>query len=256
MADASDFAVGAVLQQFVNDSWQPISYFSRKLKPSETRYSTFDRELLAIYLAIKHFQHYVEGQNFCVLTDHKPLTYSLFCNSNRYSPRQVRHLDFISQITSDIRHVSGTDNPVADALSRISIQAIHQIPPNIDFTAIAIAQSTDTELQHLKESNTSLKFSNIPIEGTDHTIVCDISTDKQRPYVPLKFRYSIFELLHSLSHPGIRATQHLLTSNRINADVRKWTRNCIHCQKNKVHRHTTAPLSLHQMPDSTKSIST
>ena len=76
VADSSDFAVGAVLQQFVNDSWQPIS---RKLKPSETRYSTFDRELLAIYLAIKHFQHYVEGQNFCVLTDHKPLTYSLFC---------------------------------------------------------------------------------------------------------------------------------------------------------------------------------
>ncbi len=75
----------------------------------------------------------------------------------------------------------------------------------------------------------------------------------QQPYVPLKFRYSIFELLHSLSHPGICATQHLLTSNyiwlRINADVRKWTRNCIHCQKNKVHRHTTAPLSTFSTPD-------
>ena len=134
MTDASDSAVGAVLQQFVGDSWQPISYFSHKLKPSETRYSTFNRELLAIYLAIKHFQHYVEGQNFYVLTDHKPLTYSLFCNPYRYSPRQVHHLNFISQFTSDIRHVSGTDNPVGDALSRVDIQAIHQIPPTIDFT--------------------------------------------------------------------------------------------------------------------------
>ena len=77
MTDVSDAAVGAVLQQFVGGSWQPISYFLRKLQPSETRYSTFDRELLAIYIAIKHFQHYVEGQNFCVLIDYKPLTYSL-----------------------------------------------------------------------------------------------------------------------------------------------------------------------------------
>ena len=253
MTDASDSAIGAVLQQFVGDSWQPISYFSRKLKPSETRYSTFDRELLAIYLAIKHFQHYVEEQNSYVLTDHKPLTYSLFCNPYRYSPRQVRHLDFISQFTSDIRHVSGTDNPVANTLSRVDIQAIHQIPPTIDFTAITAAQLTDRQLRHLKETSTSLKFSDIPIAGTNYTLVCDISTGKQRPYVPLKFRYSIFERLHSLSHPGICATQHLLTSNyvwpQINANVRKWTRNCVQCQQNKIYRHTAALLSTFATPD-------
>lgn len=170
MTDASDFAIGAVLQQFVSNSWQPISYFSRKLKPSETRYSTFDRELLAIYLSIKHFQHYVDGQIFHILTDHKPLTYSLFCNPHRYSPRQVRHLDFISQFTSDIRHVSGPDNPVADALSPIHIQAIHQVPPVINFTDIATAQLHDLELKHLKETSTSLKFSDIPIEGTNYLL--------------------------------------------------------------------------------------
>ena len=57
MADASDVTVVSVLQQFIQDKWYPIAYFSRKLKPAETRYSTFDRELLAIYLAIKHFRH-------------------------------------------------------------------------------------------------------------------------------------------------------------------------------------------------------
>ena len=59
VTDASDTAVGAVLQQLVDDIWCPISYFSKKLKPSETRYSTFDRELLAMYLAIRHFRHFV-----------------------------------------------------------------------------------------------------------------------------------------------------------------------------------------------------
>lgn len=55
MTDASDKAVGAVLQQYVDGQWKPVSFFSRKLKPTETRYSTLDRELLAIYLAVKHF---------------------------------------------------------------------------------------------------------------------------------------------------------------------------------------------------------
>ena len=65
---------GAVLQQFVNNDWQPLAYFSKSLTPTERRYSTFDRELLGIYLAIKHFRYAVEGWQFHVLTDHKPLT--------------------------------------------------------------------------------------------------------------------------------------------------------------------------------------
>ena len=90
--DASNVAVGAVLQQFINGNWAPIAYFSRKLQPAERKYSTFDRELLAVYLAIRHFRHFVEGRTFHILTDHKPLTYSLQTNADRHSPRQARHL--------------------------------------------------------------------------------------------------------------------------------------------------------------------
>ena len=64
ITDASNIAVGAVLQQYINSVWSPIAYFSWKLRPPETKYSTFDRELLAIYLTIKHFQHFVEGRDF------------------------------------------------------------------------------------------------------------------------------------------------------------------------------------------------
>ena len=116
--------VGAVLQQHINGNWHPISFFSRKLTPAETRYSTFDRELLAVYLAIKHFHHFLEGRTFHVLTDHKPLTYALHSHSNRHSPRQARQLDYISQFTFTIRHVHGVDNVVADALSRIESNAL------------------------------------------------------------------------------------------------------------------------------------
>ena len=102
VTDASNTAVGAVLQQYVNGAWHPISFFSRKMKPAETRYSTFDRELLAVYLAIKHFRHFLEGRHFHVLTDHKPLTFALNTRSDRHSPRQPRQLDYISQFTSTI----------------------------------------------------------------------------------------------------------------------------------------------------------
>lgn len=61
ITDASDTAIGAVLQQQIGDQWCPISYFSRKLKSAERRYSTFNRELLAIYLSIRHFRHMIEG---------------------------------------------------------------------------------------------------------------------------------------------------------------------------------------------------
>ena len=125
MADTSDCAVGAVLQQYIDGGWYPIAYFSKKLRPAETKYSTFDRELLAICLASKHFRHFVEGCEFFVLTDHKPLTFALSTHSDKYTPRQTRHLDFISQFRADIRHATGSANFAADALSQAPVSTLH-----------------------------------------------------------------------------------------------------------------------------------
>ena len=256
MTDASDVAVGAVLQQYVQSQWQPISYFSRQLSPTETRYSTYDRELLAIYLAVKYFRYFVEGRQFYILTDHKPLTYTFSTHSDRYSPRQVRHLDFIYQFTTDIRHVRGPENPVADALSRVQASAIYSAvsPPAVDFSAMSAAQSEDPELQRLQaDSSLQLRFEQRPLPLSDTTLVCDVSTGVPRPYVPEAFRQAVFNSLHSLSHPGIRATQRLITTRYVwpgmNSDIRKWTRSCLQCQRSKVQRHTVAPFGSFSTPD-------
>ena len=92
MCDALDTAVGAVLQQYIGGQWCPIAYFSKQLLPEQTRYSTFNRELFAIYLSIQHF---IEGRQFSFYIDHKPLTYAPLTSSDKYIPRQIRHLDFI-----------------------------------------------------------------------------------------------------------------------------------------------------------------
>ncbi len=100
--------------------------------------------------------------------------------------------------------MKGKDNSPADALSRIDIQAVHQLPPSIDFHEMAAAQKADQELTNLRNStSTSLKLVNVPIDGTEHILVCDYSTGKSHPYVPLKFRRPIFDLLHCLSHSGV-----------------------------------------------------
>ena len=254
MCDASDTAVGAVLQQHIGEQWCPIAYFSKKLKPAETRYSTFDRELLAIYLAIKHFRHFIEGRKFQVLTDHKPLTHALLSSPDRYTPRQVRHLNYISQFTSDIQHVKGRDNLAADALSRLSANALSvDSVVMVDFKDMAAAQEKDPELLKLKSSPSSLVLKDMPLPMSDSTILCDVSTSAPRPYVPASHRRIVFDSLHSLSHPGIRATQRLITARfvwpSINADVRRWARSCTQCQRSKVQRHTVTPLSTFATPD-------
>nr|VZI00060.1 unnamed protein product [Spirometra erinaceieuropaei] len=68
VVDASTVAVGAVLQQHLAGSTQPLAFFPEKLFSAETRYSTFGDELLAIYLAVKHFRHFLEGRGIGMKT--------------------------------------------------------------------------------------------------------------------------------------------------------------------------------------------
>ncbi|UYV83674.1 hypothetical protein LAZ67_23002033, partial [Cordylochernes scorpioides] len=150
--DASDRAVGSVLQQLDNNNWKPIAFFSKKLNPAQCNYSTYDRELLAIYLSIKFFKHLLEAREFTILTDHKPLIYAFKQKNEKASPRQLRHLQYISQFSTDIKYIKGTDNIVADALSRVVAIT------TIDYEEIAKEQTGDSELQNLISKNTSLKF--------------------------------------------------------------------------------------------------
>ncbi len=253
VVDASDTNVGAVLQQLHDNSWQPLAFFSKSLQPAETRYSTFSRELLAIYMAIKHFRYILEGREFTIFTDHRPLCYAPFSQSDRHSPRESRHMDFIVQYTSDIQYIKGKENVVADALSRININSLSMDTPSlINFNDLAEAQLTDADLQSLKTNSSSLKFQDTLLPNSTKRITCDVSTDTHRPYVPKDFRHAVFLSLHELSHPGIRATQQLVTSRYVwplmNKEVRQWTRNCLKCQKSKVHRHTRSPLQEFQLP--------
>ena len=72
--DASERGVGAVLsQQSVDGQDHPLAFFSKKLLPREQRYSTVEKECLAIRLGVQAFRVYLLGRTFTIQTDHRAL---------------------------------------------------------------------------------------------------------------------------------------------------------------------------------------
>ena len=130
VTDASDSGMGACLEQKFSDIWKPLAFFSRKLTPAQRAYSTYDRELTAVFESIKYFRHFLEGQSFAIVTDHKPLIYAFTQKSEKASPRQQRQLSFISQYTTRIEYLPGIDNVVADSLSRVRYNFFQYFYPN------------------------------------------------------------------------------------------------------------------------------
>lgn len=217
MVDASDYALGAVLQQNSSKGWEPLGFFSKRLNPAQVKYSVYDRELLAAYSAVKHFRSSLEGRNFVIYTDQKPLIFAFNQAPEKASPRQLRQLDFIGQFTTDLRHISGKDNVVADTLSRVSSISL---PEAIDFCAISEAQQSDPDFKTVSDSNV-LKMEYCSIPGTLRKIICDTSTGISRPFIPVNFRRHVFEQFHGFSHPGTRATSKLISERFIWPSIKR-----------------------------------
>ena len=163
--DASDVGLGAVLEQQTDSVWCPLEYWSRKLTPTKQKYSTFDRELLSVFLAIRHFRWFLTARDFFVLTDHKPLVTALHRVGEPWSPRQAQHLYYVAEFTSSIIHVPGDSNAVADALSRdILGVCVEDLGKLVDLSALATAQSKCSSVNKLKKSSV-LRLQTMKLSG-------------------------------------------------------------------------------------------
>ena len=130
-SDASDVAIGAVIEQRGPKGWEPLAFFSKKLSDSQQKWPPYDRELHAAHKAVRHFKHMVEGRPFTLYTDHQSLIPSMSKKTEAQTARQSNQLSEISEYTTDIRYLEGKSNVVADALSRpngddSSLEAVNQ----------------------------------------------------------------------------------------------------------------------------------
>ena len=116
--DASDVAIGGVIEQRGPEGWEPLAFFSKKLTAGQAAWCPYDRELLAAHQGIRHFKYMVEGRPFTLYTDHQSLIPSLSKKTDAPTSRQTNQLCEIAEYTTDIRYLEGKSNFVADALSR------------------------------------------------------------------------------------------------------------------------------------------
>jgi hypothetical protein len=120
--DASHTQLGAVISQ----NNKPIAFYSRKLNPAQTRYTTTERELLSIVETLKEFRNILLGHRIKIYTDHKNLTYVNF-----NTERVMRWRLIIEEYSPELLYVKGETNIVADALSRLDLATSDTSPSDM-----------------------------------------------------------------------------------------------------------------------------
>lgn len=200
-----------------------LQFSNTIFSPPEFKYSAFDRELLAVYSAIKHFRFLLEGIKIMNFSDHKPLPTALHSTFPPLSAQVQRQLAFIAEYTADLRYLPRMSNVVADALSRplsppgvvaaldrsndVSLAAFGPVSslPRINFVEMACLQRVCQEVAALHGSSSTV-IANVPAGFM--RLFGDASTGFFHPFVPVSMRCAVFYALHSVGHPGMQATHH------------------------------------------------
>ena len=136
-------------------------------------------------------------------------------NTEKFSARVLRHLQYISQFSTDCEHISSEENSAANALTRPGVALVHDLTTPLDFMKIADAQSKDPKIQAMCKQISSLQIKGLPVEGTDKMILRDVSQADPRLLLPTDFRRKAFDIIHSLSYAGIKSTTYMMKQKYI-----------------------------------------
>ncbi|XP_050238371.1 uncharacterized protein LOC126687861 [Mercurialis annua] len=128
MCDASDQALGCVLGQRKDKKVHVIYYASRTMAGAQLNYTTTEKEMLAVVFALDKFRQYLLGSKAIIYTDHAALRY-LFAKQDA-KPRLIRWILLMQEFDVEIRDKKGTENVVADHLSRL--ETPEPIPIGVD----------------------------------------------------------------------------------------------------------------------------
>jgi transposase InsO family protein len=219
--DASHGQLGAVISQ---DN-KPIAFYSRKLQPAQTRYTTTERELLSIVETLKEFRNILLGHPLIVHTDHKNLT----CK-NFNTDRVLRWRLILEEYGPILHYIKGERNIVADALTRVGIkndpvrstipgivqeeaQPIQGVEQDTDFPRdfplsyreIRYRQQSDPFLRKiLQDRDPRYVQQEFPFGDTKVTLI----TTNNKIVLPKSLQHKVVQWYHTtLMHPGETRTE-------------------------------------------------
>lgn len=248
--DASDYGLGAVLSQDHPDGEKVISFISRSLVAGERKFSTTEKECLAVLWAIEKFRPYVEATHFTVITDHFALQWlnKLKDPVGRLARWSVR----LQQYDFVVIHRRGKENVVPDALSR-SVPMVEEVAVSAPFP-----DYKDTWYSAMV-SRVSGKPLDYPQWRTENGILyrhvkekypdLESTSFEWKTVVPKSHRHSIIESHHdrpTAGHMGMWKTLARLTQRyywpKMRADVTRYVRACKVCLAQKPDHQRPAGL--------------
>lgn len=281
LVDGSPVGLGAILTQKSPNGRETkiISYASRALTPVEQRYSQIEREALAVVYGCEKFHIYVYGQEFHILTDHKPLI-SMFNHPYSTTPARIeRWILRLQQYRVQLIYRPGHDNP-ADYASRhprdpaepcrsskvaeeyINFISQNAVPVAITMEEVKTATSKDAVLQKVMALISEGKWNSVlndPSLRPYYMIRDELSVNATgdmvlrgvRLVIPEELQSRAIDIAHE-SHPGIVKTKANIRTKvwfpNIDALVESKVKSCMPCQANTPRSSTREPLNMTKLP--------
>ena len=168
--DASDIGIGGVYTQ-INEQGEerPVKFISRKMTPTEQRYDTVSKELLAITYMLQKLRRYIFGRNFKLFTDSNAVKW-LF-TKKELSAKHSRYILLLQDYPCEVVHIAGKKNVVADVLSRypcaeapIDPQDLDYFPHILAIEASEVVNCYETIFNYVYQYIQTLTFEGIPEE--------------------------------------------------------------------------------------------
>jgi len=232
--DASGSGIGAVLMQ----GGHPIAYFSKALSLKHQGLSAYEKELMALVLAVEKWRPYLLGRHFIIKTDHFSLKFLL--GQKITTVFQSKWLPKLMGYDYEIQFRQGKENLAADGLSRVFsarllTMALSTISSTL-FDSIKASWAQDPHLQSLIQAleagqpHPHYTWQQGILYRKGKVMVGNDPTLKQQ----------LLQLFHDSAvggHSGMEVTKKKLVSvlywKGLNKDVRNYVRACVICQRNK-----------------------
>lgn len=248
--DASNIGLGASLTQRGEKKEIAIAFASRLLSESEQKFSTIEKECLALVWAIQKFRPYLEGYKFTAITDHQALRWLM--SLKKPSGRLARWMLELQQHDFDIEYRKGSLNIVADTLSRSfnrptkmeEIKTTHcnvindkQPKQNEWYSKMFTSVSENPEAFVNYRIEDGKLFRKIKSKKADDILI------QWKMCVPIEMRNDVFKETHdnpTAGHLGINKTINRIAERYFwpgwRQDTKEYVRKCESCQRYKVEQ--------------------